>query len=38
VEDVTYTWSQDTITNDEYGLLAEIIGSTEYKHQTGIDT
>jgi hypothetical protein len=36
-EDVSYAWSQDTVTNDEYGLLAEIIGSAEYEHQTGID-
>jgi hypothetical protein len=28
----------DTITNDEYGLLAKIIDSAEYEHQTSINT
>ena len=38
VEDITYDWSRDAATGDEYGLLAEILGAVEYDHQTGIDT
>ena len=34
VEDITYAWSHDTATGDEYGLLAEILGLNEYDHQT----
>jgi len=36
VEDITYTWSRDM--NDNYGLLAEILGADEYYDLTGIDT
>ena len=38
VEDITYAWSRDPATGDEYGLLAKILGMEEYDHQTGIDT
>jgi hypothetical protein len=38
VEDITYAWSRDAATSDEYGLLAKILGPDEYDHQTGIDT
>ena len=38
VEDITYDWSRDAATGDEYGLLAEILGVAEYDHQTGIST
>jgi len=38
VEDITYDWSCDAGTGDEYGLLAEIVGVDEYNHQTGIST
>ena len=38
VEDITYAWSRDPVTGDEYGLLAKILGLDEYDHQTGIDT
>ena len=37
VEDITYNWSRDAATGNEYGLLAEILGAAEYNHQTGID-
>jgi hypothetical protein len=36
VEGITYAWSRDPDTGDEYGLLAEILGLDEYD-QTGID-
>ena len=36
VEDITYDWSRDTVTGDEYGFLAKILGVHEYDHQTGI--
>ena len=38
VEDITYGWSRDAGTGNEYGLLAEILGDNEYGHQTGIIT
>ena len=38
VEDITYAWSRDPTTGDEYGLLAKILGLDEYDHQTGIDS
>ena len=38
VEDITYNWSRDAGTGDEYGLLAEILGVDEFYHQTGIST
>ena len=34
VEDITYAWSRDPVTGDEYGLLAKILGLAEYDHQT----
>ena len=37
VENITFTWSRDTITGDEYGLLAEIIGPAEYTHLTNLN-
>ena len=38
VEDITYDWSRDAATGNEYGLLAEILGPAEYNHQTNIST
>jgi hypothetical protein len=38
VDNITYAWSCDAVTGDEYGLLAKILGLDEYDHQTGIDT
>jgi hypothetical protein len=38
VEDITYNWSRDATTGDEYGLLGDILGVNDYDHQTGIDT
>ena len=38
VEDITYDWSRDAATGNEYGLLAEILGPAEYDHQTNIST
>jgi hypothetical protein len=37
VENITFTWSRDTATGDEYGLLAEIIGPAEYTHLTNLN-
>ena len=36
VEDITYAWSRDAA--EEYGILADILGSDEYEELTGIDT
>ena len=36
VDDITFDWSCDTATGDEYGLLAEILGKVEYKHLTNL--
>ena len=36
VEDINYPWSKGA--TGEYGLLADIIGDTEYDHLTGIST
>ncbi len=36
VEDITYAWSRDNA--EEYGLLANILGSDKYDELTGIDT
>jgi hypothetical protein len=36
VEDITYTWTKDAITN--YGLLTDILGFDNYYKLTGIDT
>ena len=38
VEDITYAWSRDATTGDEYGLQEDIVGVDEYDHQTDIDT
>jgi len=38
VEDITYAWSRDATTGDEYGLLGDILGDDKHDHQTGIDT
>ena len=38
VEDITYAWSRNPATGDEYGVLAKILGLHKYAHQTGIDT
>ena len=37
VENITFTWSRDTATGEEYGLLAEIIGDVEYTHLTNLN-
>ena len=37
VENITFTWSCDTATGEEYGLLAEIIGDVEYTHLTNLN-
>jgi len=37
VENITFTWSRDTATGEEYGLLAEIIGDIEYTHLTNLN-
>jgi len=37
VENITFTWSRDTMTGEEYGLLAEIIGDIEYTHLTNLN-
>jgi hypothetical protein len=36
VEDITYTWTKDAMTN--YGLLADILGFDHYYKLTSIDT
>ncbi len=36
VDDITFDWSCDTATGDEYGLLAEILGKVEYNHLTNL--
>ena len=36
VEDITYAWSRDAA--EEYGILADILGSDEYEELTGIET
>lgn len=37
VENITFAWSRDTATDEEYGLLAEIIGDVEYNHLTNLN-
>ena len=37
VDNITFTWSRDTATGDEYGLLADIIGDVEYTHLTNLN-
>ncbi len=34
VDNLTFAWSRDTTTGEEYGLLAEIIGKVDYTHLT----
>jgi hypothetical protein len=36
VNDITFDWSRDTVTGDEYELLAEILGKVEYNHLTNL--
>jgi hypothetical protein len=36
VEDITYTWTKDAMTN--YGLLMDILGFNNYYELTGMDT
>ncbi len=36
VEDITYTWTKDAMTN--YGLLVDILGFNNFYELTGIDT
>ncbi len=36
VEDITYAWSKNT--TDDYGLLANILGTDEYNKLTNIDS
>jgi hypothetical protein len=38
VENITFTWSHNTATGYEYGLLAEIIGPAEYTHLTNLNS
>jgi hypothetical protein len=38
VEDITYAWSRNAATSDEYELLAKILGPNKYNHLTGINT
>ena len=37
VENITFTWSRDIATGEEYGLLAEIIGDVKYTHLTNLN-
>ena len=37
VENITFTWSRDTVTGEEYGLVAKIIGNVEYTHLTNLN-
>ena len=37
VENISFTWSRESATGDEYGLLAEIIGPAEYTHLTNLN-
>jgi hypothetical protein len=36
VDDITFDSNCDTVTGDEYGLLAEILGKAEYNHLTNL--
>jgi hypothetical protein len=36
VDNITFTWSQDPATGEEYGILDEIIGDIEYTHLTNL--
>jgi len=37
VENITFTWSCNTVTGEEYGLLAEIIGDDKCTHLTNLN-
>jgi hypothetical protein len=37
VDNITFAWSCDQATGEEYGLLAEIIGDIEYTHLTNLN-
>jgi hypothetical protein len=37
VDNLTFAWSRDQATGEEYGLLAEIIGDVEYTHLTNLN-
>ena len=37
VKSISFTWSRDTATGEEYGLLAEIIGEVKYNHLTNLN-
>ncbi len=37
VDNITFAWSCDQATGEEYGLLAEIIGDVEYTHLTNLN-
>jgi hypothetical protein len=37
VNNITFAWSCDQATGEEYGLLAEIIGDVEYTHLTNLN-
>jgi hypothetical protein len=37
VDNITFAWSCNTTTGEEYGLLAEIIGNTKYPHITNLN-
>ncbi len=36
VNNLTFAWSQDPATGEEYGLLAEIIDEVKYTHLTNL--
>ncbi len=36
VDNLTFMWSQDPATGEEYGLLEEIIGDVEYTHLSNL--
>ena len=37
VDNITFAWSCNTATGEEYGLLAEIIGDAKYAHITNLN-
>ncbi len=36
MDNLTFVWSRDPTTGEEYGLLAEIIGKVKYTHLTNL--
>jgi hypothetical protein len=36
-DNITFAWSCDQATGEEYGLLAEIIGDVKYTHLTNLN-